>query len=155
MHLIMNMVSFYFFGSQLEQSFSGFFGGLGSLYFLAIYILAIVVSDIPTYFKHKTNPGYSCLGASGGVSAIIFAFILLYPTKKIYLYFALGIPGFILGTLYLIYSWFQGRKGDDGINHDAHLYGALFGIIFCIVLYPQSMPLFIEQLANWRWDLFQ
>ena len=155
MHLIMNMVSLYFFGTYLEQLFASVFGGLGSLYFIAIYILAIVVSDIPTYFKNKTNPGYSCLGASGGVSAIIFAFILFLPTEKICLYFALCIPGFILGALYLVYSYFQGRKGNDGINHDAHLYGALFGLIFCVVLYPQSIPRFIEQIANWRWDLFQ
>src|SRR5688572_19410329 len=79
MHLLWNMLSFYFFGTAIERQFHALFGQVGSLYFIALYILAIVVSDIPTYFKHKNHVGYNSLGASGGVSAVIFAFIIFEP----------------------------------------------------------------------------
>ena len=100
--------------------------------------------------KNKHNPGFNSLGASGGVAAVIFASIILLPLQDICLYFAICMPGFILGTLYLVFSYYQGRKSNDGINHDAHLYGALFGLVFCAVLYPPSIPMFIEQVSSWR-----
>jgi membrane associated rhomboid family serine protease len=150
MHLIMNMLSLYFFGRVIEVMFGRIFSGFGSAFYIVLYVAAIVVSEFPTFFKHKDNPGYNSLGASGGVAAVIFVSILLLPLQDICLYFALCIPGFILGTLYLIYSYYQGRKANDGINHDAHLYGALFGLVFCAVLYPKSIPNFFEQIMNWR-----
>lgn len=150
MHLLFNMFSFYFFGSQLEYIFQYIFGGLGSVYFIAIYILAIIVSDIPTLFKHQNNHAYNSLGASGAVSAVIFACILFRPLEKIYLYGIIGIQGFILGAIYLIYSYQSSKRSKDRINHDAHLYGALFGLLFCIVLYPDSIGLFIEKMKEWR-----
>lgn len=150
MHLIVNMVSFYFFGGVIERVFKSLFGDAGGLYFILLYLLAIVASDLPTLFKHRDNPGYNSLGASGGVAAVIFAFIILLPIEKICLYFALCMPGFILGTLYIIYSYYQGKKANDGVNHDAHLYGALFGLIYCVILYPASVPNFIQQVMSWR-----
>mgnify|MGYP000032276954 FL=1 len=150
MHLLWNMFSFYFFGMAIERQFSAMFGQTGGLYFIALYILAIIVSDIPTYLKHRENPGYNSLGASGGVSAVIFAFIIFQPLSDICLYFALCLPGFILGALYIIFSWYQGRRSNDNINHDAHLYGALFGLIFCIVIAPASIGSFFEQIQTWR-----
>lgn len=150
MHLLWNMLSFYFFGMAIERQFAAMFGQAGGLYFIALYILAIVVSDVPTYLKHKNNPGYNSLGASGGVSAVIFAFIIFQPLSDICLYFALCLPGFILGALYILFSWYQGRKSNDNINHDAHLYGALFGLIFCIVVAPASIGHFFEQIQTWR-----
>ena len=150
MHLLWNMFSFYFFGTAIERQFQAMFGQAGGLYFIALYILAIVVSDLPTFFKHKNNPGYNSLGASGGVSAVIFAFIIFQPLSDICLYFALCMPGFILGALYILFSWYQGRKSNDNINHDAHLYGALFGLIFCIVVAPSSIGSFFEQIQTWR-----
>ena len=150
MHLLWNMLSFYFFGTAIEREFDAIFGQAGSLYFIALYVLAIIASDIPTYFKHKDNVAYNSLGASGGVSAVIFAFIIFEPLADICLYFALCMPGFILGALYIIFSWYQGRRSNDNINHDAHLYGALFGFIFCIVVAPSSIGNFFEQIKNWR-----
>ena len=150
MHLLWNMFSFYFFGTAIERQFEVTFGESGPLYFVALYILAIVVSDLPTYFKHRNNPGYNSLGASGGVSAIIFAFIIFQPLSDICIYFALCMPGFILGALYILFSWYQGRKSNDNINHDAHLYGALFGFVFCVVLAPSSIGNFFEQIKNWK-----
>ena len=150
MHLLLNMFSFYFFGGAIEHVFKILFGDIGGFYFIFLYLFAIVVSDLPTFLKHRNNPGYNSLGASGGVAAVIFAFIILLPLEKICIYFALCMPGFILGTLYLVFSYYQGRKGNDGINHDAHLYGALFGLFFCIILYPASVPNFIRQVMSWR-----
>jgi membrane associated rhomboid family serine protease len=150
MHLLFNMIALYFFGPIVEQVFQVVFGPMGALYYILLYVLALVVSDIPSFFKHRINPGYNSLGASGAVSAVVFAFILFLPLEKICLYFVLCVNGFILGIIYLIYSYYQGRKGGGLVNHDAHLYGSLFGLIFCIVLYPQSLVLFIEQIKNFR-----
>ncbi len=150
MHLLLNMFSFYFFGGAIEQVFKILFGDWGGVYFILLYLSAIVVSDLPTYLKHRNDPGYNSLGASGGVAAIIFAFIILLPLEKICLYFAFCMPGFILGTLYVVFSYYQGRKANDGINHDAHLYGAVFGMIYCIILYPEALPNFIQQVMRWR-----
>jgi len=150
MHLLWNMLSFYFFGTAIERQFQALFGNSGGLYFIALYIIAIVVSDLPTFFKHRDNPAYNSLGASGGVSAIIFAFIIFEPLSEICLYFALCMKGFIMGALYIIFSWYQGRKSNDNINHDAHLYGALCGLVFCIIVAPSSIGNFFEQIMNWR-----
>lgn len=150
-HLLMNMVTFYFFGGIIEKIFKQLFDVRGGFYFILLYLMAIVVSDLSTYLKHRNNPGYNSLGASGGVSAVVFAMIILLPLEKICLYIALCIPGFILGPLYIMFSYYQGRKANDGINHDAHLYGALFGLLFCIILYPQSLPNFIQQVMSWRY----
>lgn len=149
-HLLFNMFSFFFFGTAIERQFQMMFGEAGALYFIVLYLLAIVVSDVPTYLKHRNNPAYNSLGASGGVSAVIFAFIIFQPLSKICIYIALCMPGFILGGLYILFSWYQGRRSNDNINHDAHLYGALFGLLFCIVIAPSSIGNFLEQIANWR-----
>jgi membrane associated rhomboid family serine protease len=150
MHLLFNMFSFYFFGLAVERVFTEVYGELGSIYFIILYVVAIVVSDLPTYFKNRNNPNYNSLGASGAVSAVIFAFIIFEPLQRICIYIALCMPGFILGTLYIGFSYYQGRKANDNINHDAHLYGALFGLIFCIATYPASIPQFIDQIRNWE-----
>jgi membrane associated rhomboid family serine protease len=150
MHLLFNMFSFYFFGSQLESIFQYVFPGFGTAYFIVLYILAIIVSDVPTLFKHQNNPAYNSLGASGAVSAVIFGCILFQPLQKICLYGVLCVPGFILGGIYLIYSYQSSKRSKDKINHDAHLYGALFGLAFCMILYPDSIGLFIEQMKAWR-----
>jgi len=150
MHLLFNMFSFYFFGTQLEYIFTYIFGGLGEVYFIALYILGIIVSDVPTLLKHRNNHSYNSLGASGAVSAVIFGCILFQPLQDICLYGVLCFPGFILGSIYLIYSYMSAKKSRDGINHDAHLYGAIFGIVFCIVIYPDSVRIFIEQMMDWK-----
>ncbi len=150
-HLLWNMLSLFFFGGVIERVFHEIFSNRGGVYYILLYSVGVIVSDIPTLFKNKNNPGYNSLGASGGVASVIFASIILLPLQDICIYFALCMPGFILGTLYLVFSYYQGRKANDGINHDAHLYGALFGLVFCAVLYPSSIPEFIEQVSNWRY----
>jgi len=149
-HLGFNMFSFFWFGQAIEVIYKSIFGDLGSVLFVALYILGIIVSDIPTYLKHRHNSGYNSLGASGGVSAVIFSSILFYPMNEICFYGILCLPGFILGALYLIYSVYMGKQRRNNINHDAHLYGALFGIAFSIIIRPQVFVTFFEQVATYR-----
>ncbi len=150
-HLIFNMFALYSFGRYLELVFDQLFGGSGSLYLIGFYLIGILVSDIPTFLKHRNNPNYNSLGASGGVSAVLFAVILLQPLLPIALFFIpIGIPGFIFGGLYLAYSYYEAQRGRGNVNHDAHFYGALFGILFMVVVYPAVLPRFFEQIAGWR-----
>lgn len=149
-HLIFNMFSLYFFGEAMEVFLQGYFGGNGTIYYLLLFLAGIVVSDIPTFLKHRNNSNYNSLGASGGVSALLFAFILLAPLQKVCLYFAICVPGFIFGGIYMAYSFYESRQNRGRINHDAHLYGALFGIVFMAFLLPESIPNFINQIASWR-----
>ncbi len=151
MHLFFNMFPLYSFGNVVERHLAYEFPGVGKILFAALYILGVVVSDIPTYLKHQNQPYYNSLGASGGVSSIVFAAILLYPMMEMGLIFLpIGLPGFIFGGLYMFYSYYQARRGGDYINHDAHLYGALFGILFTVIAIPSSIPGFIEQIASWK-----
>lgn len=149
MHLLMNMISFYFLGTAVEQVFDYLFGPAGSVYFVALYLLAIIVSDLPTYFQKRNSPAYNSLGASGGVAAVVFAFIIFQPMQYICIFFALCMPGFILGILYIGYSYFQGKRSNDNINHDAHLYGSLFGLLFCLIVYPPSFMNFVREVSGW------
>ena len=154
MHLLWNMFAFYFFGAAVERDFMSLFGQMGIYYFTALYLTAIVVSDLPTYFKQRNNPSYNALGASGAVGSVIFVFIILQPLQSICLYFALCMPGFVFGAGYMAYTYYQGRKSNDNINHDAHLYGAVYGLLFCVAVYPNSLPLFYEQARYWITSLF-
>ncbi|MER2997457.1 rhomboid family intramembrane serine protease [Pontibacter populi] len=150
-HLFFNMFTLYFFGTNVEYTFIGNFGVVtGILIYLLIYIGGIIVSDIPTYIKHRNDPGYRALGASGGVASVVFSSILFYPTADICLYAVLCIPGFILGILYLMYSYFSGKRMGDNINHDAHFYGAVYGFVISLAIVPQAGPYFIDQIAGWR-----
>ncbi|MEZ4900539.1 MAG: rhomboid family intramembrane serine protease [Spirosomataceae bacterium] len=149
-HLIFNMFSLYFFGEAMEMFLTNIFGSSGTFYYLFLYIAGIIVSDIPTFLKHRTNSNYNSLGASGGVSALLFAFILLAPLQKVCLYFAICMPGFLFGLLYMGYTFYESRRAVGRINHDAHLYGALFGIVFMAIILPQAVPNFFEQIASWR-----
>lgn len=148
MHLIFNMLMLYMFGGYVETLFRQVYGELGIVFYLLLYIIGIVVSDIPTYIRHKNHPHYNSLGASGGVSSILFSFIMFMPIEKLCLYGLLCLPGIIWGALYLAYSYYMSKKGGDNINHDAHLYGAVFGIIFTIIVYPPVISSFISSIQN-------
>jgi membrane associated rhomboid family serine protease len=149
MHLFFNMFAFYSFGEALEYYLDIYEGATSQLYFYGIYIVALIVSDIPTYLKNKDNENYNSLGASGAVAAIIFACIIINPLSEIYIYF-IKIPGFIFGFIYLAYSYYSGKKSLGGINHDAHLYGAIFGVISILIIHPPFLYTFIEQISSWR-----
>ena len=146
MHLFFNLFSFYFFGMQLEYIFSMIFPGFGGYIFVLFYLLGILVADLPTYFKQRNNPHFNSLGASGAVSAVIFAGIMFFPTEKIYLFGFVGIPGFIYAGLFTWYSIAMDRRGRDYVNHSAQLYGGLFGILFITLLRPSTWIDFIQQI---------
>lgn len=134
-HLVFNMLSLYFFGDYVNQAFTQIFGNSGTLLYVIMYVSALAVCLIPTYNKNKDNYYYRSLGASGAVSAVIFAGILLFPAAQLSLLFLpIPIPGFIFGPLYLIITAYLDKRGGGGINHSAHLWGALYGVAFVIVL---------------------
>lgn len=156
-HLLFNMIAFYSFGglvlSVLSEGTSAAgvdgFGGTGGIWrFLLLYLGGIIVSDIPTYFRHRDDRDYGSLGASGGVASVLFAGVIFAPLNKIYLMFIpIGIPGFIFGFLYLAYSYYQGRRRGDNINHDAHFYGAIYGVVLTLVFMPSAGIDFIKQIS--------
>ncbi len=150
LHLAVNMYVLYSFGIVLEQYYLPlYFGEYSRLVYVAIYLLGMIVSDIPTYFKQKHNASYLGLGASGAVAAVLFACILIGPFQgNIGLLFipGVGIPPILFGVLYLLYSAYMGRAGKDHINHDAHFYGAVFGLVFPGILKPILFVSLIQQI---------
>jgi membrane associated rhomboid family serine protease len=147
-HLLFNMFSLYAIGGGLEDFFTFQFGTSSQLYYWALYLGAMVAADLPTFFKEKNNTNYRALGASGAVSAVVFAFIILAPTTTLSINF-IPMPAFLFGVLYLGISYYQSGRAADNVNHDAHFYGAMFGIVFMAVLVPESIPNFIQQISNW------
>ena len=148
MHLLFNMFVLYGFGQAVESYYNAIFGNNGGADFLILYLGAIVIANAPSLVKYKDATFYNSLGASGGVAAILFAAILFDPWSKIYLFGIIGIPGIILGPLYLFYEYRSALKANDHINHDAHFYGALFGMVFTIILNPRIVLHFVDQLIN-------
>lgn len=154
-HLALNMYALYIFGKNVEKAFIGIFGQYGGLVYLFMYISALVVCLLPTYKKHRNDYHYRSLGASGAVSAVVFCFILLFPLQKLGLiFFPVMIPGFIFGTLYLVFSSILERRSKDNINHSAHIWGALYGVVFLIVAsnFFSSFPVlqnFIADVRGW------
>lgn len=150
-HLIFNMLVLWMFGAQVESIFSAIYGPIiGKVIFGALYLLGIVVSDIPTFFKHRHAAYYNALGASGGVSSVLFSSILFNPNQELCLYALICLPGIVWGIAYIVYSYYMGKQQSDNINHDAHLFGGLFGIVFTILVFPDVIPIFIEQLADFQ-----
>lgn len=134
MHLLFNMYSFYLFGDLVERTFVQIFGESGKIIYLLLYIISLIVCLLPTYFNNQNNYHYRSLGASGAVSAVIFAGIFLYPTMGMGIFpIPFHIPGFVFGPLYLILSAYLAKKGQGNINHSAHIWGAIFGIVFLII----------------------
>jgi membrane associated rhomboid family serine protease len=140
MHLFFNMFTFFFFAFPLEAM-------LGHWQFATIYILALILSDLPTVKRHKNNFHYSSLGASGAISAVLFSYILFKPMSIIGVMF-IPMPAILFGVLYLFYCAYMSKNSRDNINHDAHFFGALTGIILTILLVPGIVAHFIGQLYN-------
>jgi Uncharacterized membrane protein (homolog of Drosophila rhomboid) len=155
-HLAFNMLSFYLFSNALvEPAFIQYFGDYGRAVLLLMYIMALIVCLLPTYWKNKNNENYRSLGASGAVSAVIFAGIIIAPQLQMgFFIIPPVIPGFIFGPLYLICSFYLDKRGGGNINHSAHIWGALFGVVFIIIatkFYSQYdvWTNFIEQIKQY------
>jgi membrane associated rhomboid family serine protease len=138
-HLIFNMVTFWFFAFPLERQ-------IGSLRFAVLYFAALAVSDLGTYLTHRNDPQYASLGASGAISAVLFAAIVYFPWMKLFIIpIPLPIPAPLFAVGYVAYSWYSARQARGRINHDAHLGGALFGLLFVLVTDPSAFG----QLLRW------
>ena len=148
LHLGINMLVLWSFGNVVEKYYQSVFEAQGTFYYLLLYFGALLIAITPSYKKNLHNAGYNALGASGAVAAVLFAAILFRPLDKIYLYDLIGIPGILLGVAYLVYSYYMNKKGGDFINHDAHMWGAIFGVVFTLALKPSILLHFIDQLTN-------
>ncbi len=149
LHLGVNMFVFYQFGGAVEQIYQGLFGAMGgSILFLLMYLTSIVAGDLVTFFKHKDSPYYTAVGASGGVSGVLFAYILFNPWAEMALYGIIPFRAIVGGILYMAYEQWAGRNSNDNIGHDAHFFGAIAGMIVTIALEPKIFSYFIEQLLN-------
>jgi membrane associated rhomboid family serine protease len=143
LHLFVNLFTLYFFGRFIEYNVGGF-------HMLAMLFLGIIISDFPSYSKYRHDSGYRSLGASGGVSSVVFSYIILSPVSTIYLFF-IPVPAFIFGGLFLMYSYYQSKgESGDNINHTAHFYGSVVGILYTLVVRPEASITFFEQLISWR-----
>lgn len=145
-HLIFNMLTFFFFGFSLEKWMSTF-SSWGHIQFAALYIMGLVLSDLPTVQKNKDNYGYHSLGASGAICAVLFSAILFQPKMMLGLFFIIPIPAWLFGILFLVYCSWAAKQSPNGINHDAHYYGALVGLAVTIIMYPNIIPAVIQQFT--------
>lgn len=153
LHLAMNMYVLYIFGNVVEVYFQSFYGASfkGSFFYFLLYTGGAVLSSLYSFEKHKDNLWYNAVGASGAVSAIVFAFIAIRPEQHLQLLFLPGIsiPAFLLGGLYLLYSWIMAKNKKDNIGHDTHFFGALFGVLYMFILQPELFPQFIKTIIQY------
>jgi len=143
MHLFFNMLSYSFFAFDLEKV-------LGHWQFGVLYVLSLILSDLPTVYKHRNDDWYHSLGASGAVSAVIFSAILYNPVTPMGLMIIpqLQLPSVVFGVLYLIYCNYASKRAQDNVNHDAHMFGALSGLLITIALDPHVVHSFITQISE-------
>ncbi len=147
LHLFFNMFVLYMFGKYAEQFFISLAGTerLGSLLYLIFYLAALPMSGLYSLEKHKNDPGYNAVGASGAVSAVLFCFIMQQPFSRLIIFpIPFPLPAIVFGIVYLAYSWYMSRRNLDNIGHDAHLFGAIFGVSVTLI----SKPSLIQSLLN-------
>ncbi|PBS13760.1 rhomboid family intramembrane serine protease [Lysobacteraceae bacterium NML93-0792] len=143
-HLLFNMITLFFFGGTIERAFAPYIGPVG---FLLFYLSAILVAILPTYLRHRHDPNYRSLGASGAVSAVLFASILINPWSLLLVFF-IPMPAIVFGVCYIGYSIWMDKRGGDNINHSAHLWGAGYGVLFTAMMEPRIIGVFLERLAS-------
>jgi membrane associated rhomboid family serine protease len=148
-HLFINMFVLYSFGKAVIEAYHYYFDVKGYLFYLLLYIGGIGFSVLFDYGKHKDDPHYNAVGASGAVSAVLFASILVFPTGSVYLFpIPFPLPSVVFGVIYLVYSAVMARRGTGNIGHNAHFWGAIFGLVFTIALKPILAASFLKQIMN-------
>ncbi|HSH65770.1 MAG TPA: rhomboid family intramembrane serine protease [Bacteroidia bacterium] len=151
MHLAFNMFSLYMFGRGVEAMYGSpyVFDAKGPLFFILLYVGGLIMSSLYSYEKHKNDIHYNALGASGAVSAVVFAYIALAPTTQLgFMFIPIPIPAYLFGAIFLGIEYFLGRRGHSNIGHDAHFWGAVYGIIFTFILKPSLFSNFISQITG-------
>ena len=148
-HLFFNMLTLYFFGRVVEQYFAAAFGDiLGTALYVVLYVSALAISSIGDLVKYRDNWNYNALGASGAVSAILFASILFAPKMGIYIYLIpIPVPGYIFAPLYLLYCWYMAKRNMDNIGHTAHFLGAVYGLLFPLICKPGILSFCLSQFG--------
>ena len=139
-HLFFNMFVLWEFGTTVEAEMGGAFP--------VLYFGALLTATIPALTKHKDNGNYRSLGASGAVSAVLMAFIVAHPTQPLLLFFIIPMPAIFAGVLFFLYERHMQKNGGSGIAHDAHIYGALFGLLFSIVKDPSSIDRMVSAIIQ-------
>lgn len=143
-HLLFNMITLFFFGSVIESFYRQYFFNMG---FVLFYVGGLIVAILPSYLKHKDDYQWASLGASGAVSAVLFAYILFKPWSLIFVFF-IPVPAIIFAVLYVGYTIWSNKNSSSNINHSAHLWGAVYGIVVTIVIQPKILPHFLNELTN-------
>jgi membrane associated rhomboid family serine protease len=148
-HLLINMFVLYGFGQVIEMYLVFHFRPiLGHIIYVVLYLLNIVLANLPTAITHRNNPMFSSIGASGAVSGIVFIYILIQPWSILYLFFIIPVPAIIAGIGYLIYSSWAARRGQGRLDHSAHFAGAIAGVIMITLLLPKIIPEFFDRLVR-------
>jgi len=141
-HLLFNMLTFYFFAFGLQRQ-------VGSMSFVLLYVLGLTASELGTYLKHRDDPDYATLGASGAISAVLFAYIVYFPGTELFLLFVpIPVPAPLFAVAYLAYTYYSARRAKGRINHDAHLGGALTGLAFVALRDPDAYRRLFEMVSG-------
>lgn len=153
-HLGVNMFVLYSFGSGIERIFQQLeaegFLRFYQFWFIGFYLTAIIMASLMSVAKYRDNYSYNSVGASGAVSAVVFFYIFFAPYSQLLLFMVIPIPGILYGIAYLIYSQYMSRKGSDNINHDAHFIGAVYGLIFPLIIDMKLINHFINQISTFN-----
>jgi membrane associated rhomboid family serine protease len=148
-HLAFNMFSLWMFGFEVERGYKDVFDEKGTLFFVLLYVGGLAMSSLYSYEKNKNNIYYNALGASGAVSSVVFAFIILAPTTKLeFLFVPVPIPAYLFGILFLAIEYYLGKRGGTNIGHDAHFWGAVYGAVLTVILKPALLNDFIDQIRG-------
>jgi membrane associated rhomboid family serine protease len=149
-HLLLNMFVFYSFGSAVENSLKYLYGpSQGALYFIGLYVLGGLAATIPSMLKQSDNYGYSAVGASGAVSAVMMTFMIMYPTAQLAFFFILPMPAFLGVFVFFLLEHFMQKRMRTNIAHDAHIWGAIFGVVFVLLLDPEFIQRFLMQVKDY------
>lgn len=146
-HLFVNMFVLWMFGRKVEHQL-GLFTGMEMTIFLVLYLSAAIVAAVPGFLRHRLNPEYRAVGASGAVAAVLFASIVMDPTDPLYLFGIVKLPGWILGIGYLAYEYVQDKKAHGRIAHDAHFTGALYGVLFMAAVEPRLLTTLVQRIMD-------